>query len=569
MLKKKLSFIALLLTFLVYSYIHICLISKTHDIKPRLESIKPSIKPKLAKIEQSLTHAEYCTKHSEWIKLSQNVYSKKDFHFYFIDEAKFRGFIVCRLGSTESFAIKLDIYNRNGFIMSYETDLILNVPWFVDEYGHASTYADFDLKKILNTKTELSGDISVNVSYLNKQTKEYSKQYAKLKIKYLRPRSENEYASRKSALLCTKSLYLAKNQHNELNWWIEINKRIGYTNLAIYNNSIPSTPQFNRVLSQNKEFIQLVQLKCIPNFLNSQKEYLEFYEELTYSIKMDVISGVVINECYLENVDKYKYIAIMDNDETVIPSRISDINTFSKYVEYFKTPKTNPVNSLKCENGANKFDSFIEFVVDASKITEPMSYNFDQGFFLKYKLVDILFEEINKMKLFDHLNKSGDDFNAKIHIKNMTYALYDPNQEAFNYVITMSNKGELRYAYNIFKLYNSVIKPYLDKNEKILRKYCNKFDRLLKMIESQNDVHYGKTIHNTKTTLYLTLHEPLGSNFKKIPLEYAHLSHFRSFYHVGEEEPLPISITQIQIDFSYFLCYFKPILKKMIDLDKN
>ena len=173
------------------------------------------------------------------------------------------------------------------------------------------------------------------------------------------------------------------------------------------------------------------------------------------------------------------------------------------------------------------------------------------------------------LKLFERLNKNDSDFNAIVHIKNLTYAEFDPNQEGFNIIITFTNKDELQYAFNMFSVYKSYIKPFLKKYEAVIRKYCNKFDRVVKLLESQDHVNMGKTIHNTKTTLFLTVHEPLYSKSKKIPLEYAHLSHFRSYYHVKEEDPLPIPITQIQIDFSYFKCYFKPIIRNMIKMEKS
>ena len=339
MFKKKLNLIAYALTFFVLTYIHIYRKTTT---KP-LTASKPTIpKPKAqyAFHVYNISHAEYCKEHSEWIRVSENVYSKIDFHFYFIDEAKFRGFIVCKNGYMESIGLKIDIFNKNKFVISYETDLILNPPWFVGEYGHTSTYADFDLNKILNGTNSLNEDITARVYYLNKQTNKYSKKYANLKIKYLRPRSEAEYQSRKSALLCSKALYLSKNQYKELSWWVEINKKIGYDSMTFYNNSIPNTVEFNRVFSRNQDFVTLLQLKCLPNFLNQKTEYLEFYEELTDSLKMDVFNGLLVNECYLENIDKYKYIAVMDNDETVIPGRIDEINTASKYVKFMKNINT-------------------------------------------------------------------------------------------------------------------------------------------------------------------------------------------------------------------------------------
>ena len=171
MFKKKLNLIAFALTFFVLSYINIYRKTPTKPLAIKPATPKPIPKPKAqyASHIYNISHAEYCKEHSEWIRVSENVYSKIDFHFYFIDEAKFRGFIVCKNAYLESIGLKIDIFNRDKFIMSYETDLILNPPWFVEEYGHTSTYADFDLNKILNGTYRLNADITARVYYLNKQ----------------------------------------------------------------------------------------------------------------------------------------------------------------------------------------------------------------------------------------------------------------------------------------------------------------------------------------------------------------------------------------------------------------
>ena len=56
------------------------------------------------------------------------------------------------------------------------------------------------------------------------------------------------------------------------------------------------------------------------------------------------------------------------------------------------------------------------------------------------------------MKLFERLNKKNADFNSIVHIKNLSYAEFDPNQEGFNIIINFTSKDELQYAYNMFSV---------------------------------------------------------------------------------------------------------------------
>ncbi len=42
-------------------------------------------------------------------------------------------------------------------------------------------------------------------------------------------------------------------------------------------------------------------------------------------LKFELINALILNECYLDNIDKYKYVTVVDIDETVIPTtRFSD-----------------------------------------------------------------------------------------------------------------------------------------------------------------------------------------------------------------------------------------------------
>ena len=51
-------------------------------------------------------------------------------------------------------------------------------------------------------------------------------------------------------------------------------------------------------------------------------------------IKFELINVVIMNECYLNNVDKYKYVAVVDMDETVLPRLTKKHFTVNETTQY-------------------------------------------------------------------------------------------------------------------------------------------------------------------------------------------------------------------------------------------
>ena len=84
-----------------------------------------------------------------------------------------------------------------------------------------------------------------------------------------------------------------------------------------------------------KDYVKINELRCFPNFNlvldNSKPIYfttLESYlnskgseSESEFYLKFDLINEILINECYLDNIDKYKYISVIDSDEAFLVSR--------------------------------------------------------------------------------------------------------------------------------------------------------------------------------------------------------------------------------------------------------
>ena len=77
---------------------------------------------------------------------------------------------------------------------------------------------------------------------------------------------------------------------------------------------------------------------------------------------------------------------------------------------------------------------------------------------------------------------------------------------------------------------------------------------------------WGKTIHNTLLTETLNHHMPFKvtkDSIITVPHENGHVSHFRGKNYLDLRDQ--ISITELHFDLDYFFCYYKPILRKIIN----
>lgn len=277
----------------------------------------------------------------------------------------------------------------------------------------------------------------------------------------------------------------------------------------------------------------------------------------------------------MANIDKYKYISVMDNDETVVPPKLNPINGHSDLLQELKrnklssTDKINKFNSnLNCERFSNKnkssIESFLDFVSQTNSPDKKVSYNFDQVYFIKMDMIQHFFDKLDKI-----LENNSIVFPLNININNLNDV--DPNVygavdkqglEAFDYTFAIQDDNDLTHATNLLNINKFLLRPYLEANKWIINKTCERFDRFFVMSDFSSGSYktMGKSIHNTQTTLTFTLHAPYNSAFIKVPYQYGYLSHFRGYFHLNKSKK-PGPITNIFIDLSYFNCYFKAIVE--------
>jgi hypothetical protein len=320
---------------------------KLHSVMNEAEKIFNKIKNKHEMMDKLFD--KECDKLGEWESLGRSFYFKRNALFYFQDAAFFRLNFIADQNVDESrflIDVKIEFENQSVHtnIIQYkiEPEYIENTnQWMVQDYFLMQLDAKFNLSAILLMKnlTQVSQNkvliLRIKISELYSNTNSHS--YLRVKVKnLLNPHNQKQ----KTAMICAKCFILNNTSYTIklLNWWLELNKMIGYDRIEMCNHSI----QFSENLVFKKNFLAIKNLKCIPNLQGiNGKKYLDSNFGLKDATngehnvyKYDIINQLVLNECYLNNFDKYKYISVFDIDETVLPKTTQLFLSGSKYGVY-------------------------------------------------------------------------------------------------------------------------------------------------------------------------------------------------------------------------------------------
>ena len=124
-------------------------------------------------------------------------------------------------------------------------------------YEWNSLSQNFDLLKLLKKDSYdeiLNKDYKFQLYISNSNnTLEETLNPIDVKLKYIRSRPGQE---KKGSIVCSKCLWLKQKDHQDLFWWIELNRRAGYKKIVFCNNSIPNTKEFNDLFEKNKDFVE-------------------------------------------------------------------------------------------------------------------------------------------------------------------------------------------------------------------------------------------------------------------------------------------------------------------------
>jgi hypothetical protein len=377
-----------------------------------------------------------------------------------------------------------------------------------------------------------------------------------------------------NSIVCTEPIYLEKKDFKEFEWWVELNRMIGYEKIVIYNNSIPNTIEFNNLFEQNKNFIDLYQLNCLPNFvIEGREKFLRHYRELIIhgiwkyeNNKFLAIDILANNECFYHYTDSAKLIFLIDNDETFIPSKLKNFQSrpeginFLSQKSYFESKsevddfKKNIMNRNLCDNykTENKITEFLDEVYSKNKLDDDFSILIPPAVYGHNPLVEIIFDKVEKILNTEEMNFKSNKIKFPIKMPNVIYL------EIENFTIVINNQNEFVYAKNMLYIYKNFIRPFLIENKEKLEKLTERFTKFYNFKVEVLQSFYGKDFNNPDRVTYMDPHESNGVNFE---LKDQQLSHFRDIMNTKKSGDYPIS--NIYLDLNYYLCYFLPIYGKL------
>jgi hypothetical protein len=306
---------------------------------------------------------------------------------------------------------------------------------------------------------------------------------------------------------------------------------------------------------------------------------------------------LIQNECYSHNFDKYKYIAAYDNDEIIISNvakdffSLDDIRGYISKIddrfasiakkEFSIDAKRVMGGNVTCDRydkntGWSTFEMYFgEVGSKFSNFKPARAYFFNQGYFL-----DLNFTE----QIFAKFERSLANFTFAEPYELM-FEVTDLNRAGMplhSFYFSTKGREEFHYAVNLLKIWKSVLRPFLGANRPVIKQFTQYFDRLFAIVDELNYFALGKTLHDTRVSVDLSIHfmesymsfgslndtsnatrivlDRTYNNYHYLGYNYAHLSHFRKIqYFQFKTVPMHALI----LDLNYLNCFFLPALAKI------
>ena len=331
----------------------------------------------------------------------------------------------------------------------------------------------------------------------------------------------------------------------------------------------------------------------MPNFLSNQDnlsddrhDYLTNFDRMHESYAKVVkpfkwsMQVMIYNECFMRNRLKYKYIAVQDSDEIVVPRFDERLKQNNGYYNYFSSLDMSTVNDQKslrrllniestCKVATNSqqnkdtseeapIDAYLKYLTIRANRTRP--FHFEMADYLSEETVVLIIEHFEKFLASTR----------SIELKYPQFLSFiDPSYNNFIYHIVLNSTSDMQYLRNMAKIYRLLVIDFKKQHGNYDFGAFNQYDRFMYRTPREM-VKSGKSIHNTDLVLSTRIHIPDESSER---LEWVKAydnalnSHFRSKYNFDYSNGLNMSVDQLRVDLEYFFCYFRPAFKLLYSID--
>ena len=559
----------------------------------------------------NLTFDESCDRHGDWESIGNSAFFKRTGSFYFMDAKLLHMLLIKKVDTNFTFSLNLFLYKKDGDSADYvelgqkrisPNEMLVRKHTAFYEYNFSVITVSLDLDSYLANRDLRNIKVAVFVDEILSGAKSQSSMNVKLK------NLTNDYSLKRGAMICSKCVHL-KNHFDflSLRWWIELNREAGYDKLHMCDHQIEDEDSsFKDLFEKNQDFVELGQLRCLPNLQKNKEtenfKYLKHFSSLksgmNYAVlKFELILQVYTNECYLNNIDKYRYVAVIDNDELVLPRKTKNFFKLNEVNDYISNlswldkssqAKKNAVFSdIKCNRyqinkviqNKQEIESYLNEISNLAELKRPLTIYSHMAFYIYNSLVEKIFLELEKTLKMPSTLKAVEKF------ENVTFIVNDFNikpelNNSFTFIF--NTPREFEYAKNLLGIYRDVIEPYLKKNEDLIASSTYDYDRIFYVAGRNNHFACGKSIHDSRNAFDFSVHYientirvaengsiSIGYNagywekYNQMDDNLVHVSHFRRdfSYLSAKYQPLPIEF--FRIDLNYLNCYFVPMLERI------
>jgi hypothetical protein len=511
----------------------------------------------LSKSNSTVNSSGSIPRNSEWEQLNKYVYFRRSAAFYFKDKQLLRIFFIS----------KSNLRHKYDFIVTLKPDQTETITVVLPN-AQVKLHDRWDIYEVnsLNYNFSVSQYFEMNENEFKmdlfvKQNNPLIQTSHPIEVKIKSFHGKNK----EDAAICSKCYYYNDDTSKIFEWWFELNIQIGFNKISICNNTIPNTENFERILKKYESNVHVYQMNFLPNYIynssalnDNSHQYLTDFHDLKINGKRfflfytNIFDILMFNECYLDNVDKYDYVMVIDNDETVIP-RSMDFSNAQKSFEFianldFTVLKPNEINShLKKSCPSKLTANFAEMYGKRKK-----TWHFLMGFYIKNHEIKHICSTIQ-----DYFKKNGET-NTRNLINIIDKQKTSSTHFAYNYSFLIQGSAEINYAKNLCKLSQFFTENLWPKVAEL--NIAERFNRLFFMSGQTTEFFLGKTAHFTESTLQMTHHYAVESNMDMISFDSGHLSHFRDIY---ELKKVICSIRELKLDLNYFNCYFPNVIKAL------
>ena len=503
-----------------------------------------------------------------WEQMNELVFFKRTSSYYIIEKSILKVYFVCKDSFNSSINMILKVEYKDETVS--QDYIVKNV-----NYEEKEARSNYRLKllslkfNLLETFNMVDYDVISNL-LLYFETGENTKYITQYPLKVTIKRLQS--GTKQGSIICSKCFWFRNDDdYKYLLWWIELNKQIGYSKVQFCNQSIPNSREFNQIFETYRDFIDVRQFHFIPNFKsrhNSPYEhnYLTDYNQLSesdFGWNLDGYHVLHTNECFLENADKYEYVTVVDNDETIIPSIIN--SKLRKKVDNFNYVKSLNLNSIQKEvnsvNLACELDAKTNYIGSYLKSFGTMkNFHFGMAYYLKDVDLKRIFNAFE-----DYFNSTSFNSNSFDHvIQVIDYEKKSEFHNPYDYKFEIKNADELAYARNLLFLYRNFIEKFENKYKAVLNSYSEQFHRFFYISGEATNWLCGKSIwHTDRTSEYSVHYGVVAENLNTLDFNDGHNGHFRVNYPFKADK---IRITELSLDFNYLNCFYKPIIEKFANI---